>query len=122
MDIAAIDGVSCTMATIDGPCGRLVRALATLPPGKRPTELIYCFDADGPGPAFAAADHCDHIHAGYDDQGPGHGHEQSDRRADMLAVDADPLAERDGRVLVVRVRHTRRTTSWIAAWWRSSTS
>jgi hypothetical protein len=31
-----------------------------------PTELIYCFDVDGPGPAFARSDHCDHVHAGYD--------------------------------------------------------
>ena len=75
VDIAAIDGVSCTVVTTDGPCGRMARALALLPPGQRPTELIFCFDPDGPGPAFAAADHCDHIHAGYDDEGPGFGHE-----------------------------------------------
>jgi hypothetical protein len=31
-----------------------------------PTELIFCFDVDGTGPAFARSDHCDHIHAGYD--------------------------------------------------------
>jgi soluble lytic murein transglycosylase-like protein len=66
MDIAAIDGVSCTVTGPDGPCGRLARALAGLPVGERPTELIYCFDPDGPGPAFAQADHCDHIHAGFD--------------------------------------------------------
>jgi membrane-bound lytic murein transglycosylase B len=67
VDIAAIDGVSCTDVAPDSPCGEMVRALAILPEGPRPTELIFCFDADGPGPAFAAADHCDHIHAGYDD-------------------------------------------------------
>jgi hypothetical protein len=66
MDIAAIDGVPCTVTGPDGPCGRLARALAALPAGERPTELIYCFDPDGPGPAFAQADHCDHIHAGFD--------------------------------------------------------
>jgi Transglycosylase SLT domain len=66
MDIAAIDGVPCTVTDIDGPCGTMTRALASLPEGQRPTELIYCFDADGPGPAWAAADHCDHIHAGFD--------------------------------------------------------
>ena len=67
VDIAAIDGVSCTDVTVDGPCGTIVRALATLPEGLRPTELIFCFDPDGDaGPAFAAADHCDHIHAGFD--------------------------------------------------------
>jgi hypothetical protein len=66
MDIAEIDGVPCTATDVDSPCGLMVRALATLPEGQRPTELIYCFDADGPGPAFAAADHCDHIHLGFD--------------------------------------------------------
>ena len=66
VDIAAIDGVACTDTTVDGPCGTMVRALASLPEGLRPTELIFCFDADGPVPAFAAADHCDHIHAGFD--------------------------------------------------------
>ena len=75
VDIAAIDGVPCTVVTPDGPCGRMAQALALLPAGQRPTELIFCFDPDGPGPAFAAADHCDHIHAGYDDEGHGHGHE-----------------------------------------------
>lgn len=66
VDIAAIDGVSCTNTAVDSPCGRMVRALAMLPPGQMPTELIFCFDADGRGPAFARADHCDHIHAGWD--------------------------------------------------------
>jgi hypothetical protein len=75
VDIAAIDGVSCTLVTPDGPCGRMAQALALLPPGQRPTELIFCFDPDGAGPAFAAADHCDHIHAGYDDSGLGTGHQ-----------------------------------------------
>ena len=42
----------------------MARALAQLPPGLRPTELIFCFDPDGPGPAWPPADHCDHIHAG----------------------------------------------------------
>jgi soluble lytic murein transglycosylase-like protein len=66
VDIAAIDGVPCTVTSVDSPCGTLVRALATIEPAFRPSELIFCFDADGPGPAFAAADHCDHIHAGFD--------------------------------------------------------
>jgi Transglycosylase SLT domain len=66
MDIAAIDGVPCTVTDVDGPCGTMTRALPSLPDGQRPTELIYCFDADGPGPAWAAADHCDHIHVGFD--------------------------------------------------------
>ncbi|MSO40798.1 MAG: lytic transglycosylase domain-containing protein [Solirubrobacterales bacterium] len=66
VDIAAVDGVPCTVTTVSSPCGRLVRTLAMMPAGQGPTELIFCFDADGAGPAFAAPDHCDHIHAGYD--------------------------------------------------------
>ncbi len=65
VDIAAIDGVPCTVTTPEGPCGVIAQTLALLPPGQRPDELIFCFDPDGPGPAFAAADHCDHIHAGF---------------------------------------------------------
>ncbi|HEX7060174.1 MAG TPA: lytic murein transglycosylase [Solirubrobacterales bacterium] len=66
MDIAAVDGVSCTDTAADAPCATLGRSLAYLPAPAHPTELIYCFDLDGPGPAFARADHCDHVHAGYD--------------------------------------------------------
>ena len=67
MDIAAVDGVSCTDTALDAPCANLGRTLAYLPDPIRPTELIYCSDLDGPGPAFAMPDHCDHVHAGYDD-------------------------------------------------------
>jgi hypothetical protein len=68
MDIAAIDGVSCTNVSPDGPCGTLARQLGALPPGQEPTELIYCWDPDGPtNPnGFAQADHCDHVHVGFD--------------------------------------------------------
>ena len=65
VDIAAVDGVSCTDTAVNAPCAELGRALAYLPAPAHPTELIYCFDLDGPGPAFARSDHCDHIHAGY---------------------------------------------------------
>ena len=65
MDIAAVDGVSCTDTSTTAPCAQLGYALAQLPAPLHPTELIYCFDLDGPGPAFALPDHCDHIHAGY---------------------------------------------------------
>ena len=65
MDIAAVDGVSCTDTDVNAPCANLGRTLAYLPAPMHPTELIYCFDLDGPGPAFALPDHCDHIHAGY---------------------------------------------------------
>jgi len=66
MDIAAVDGVPCTDTTPSAPCGTLGHTLAYLPAPARPTELIYCFDLDGPGPAFARSDHCDHLHVGYD--------------------------------------------------------
>jgi hypothetical protein len=65
MDIAAVDGVSCTDTSTAAPCAQLGYALAQLPAPLHPTELIYCFDLDGAGPAFALPDHCDHIHAGY---------------------------------------------------------
>jgi soluble lytic murein transglycosylase-like protein len=65
MDIAAVDGVSCTDTSPTAPCAELGYALAQLPEPMHPTELIYCFDLDGTGPAFALPDHCDHIHAGY---------------------------------------------------------
>jgi len=67
MDIAAVDGVSCTDTAPNAPCAELARTLAYLPAPAHPTELIYCFDVDGPGPAFARSDHCDHVHAGYDE-------------------------------------------------------
>jgi transglycosylase-like protein with SLT domain len=66
VDIAAVDGISCTDVAPTSPCGQLGRTLTLLPAPIHPTELIYCFDLDGPGPAFARSDHCDHIHAGYD--------------------------------------------------------
>jgi hypothetical protein len=66
MDIAVVDGVSCTDVDPSAPCGVLARSLSLLPPPAHPTELIYCFDVDGPGPAFALPDHCDHVHVGFD--------------------------------------------------------
>jgi soluble lytic murein transglycosylase-like protein len=67
MDISAIDGVPCTNVSPEGPCGIIARQLGALPPGQEPTELIYCWDPDGPANpnGFAMADHCDHIHVGY---------------------------------------------------------
>jgi membrane-bound lytic murein transglycosylase B len=66
MDIAAVDGVSCTDVSPAAPCAELATTLAYLPEPAHPSELIYCFDVDGPGAAFARTDHCDHVHAGYD--------------------------------------------------------
>jgi hypothetical protein len=65
MDIAAVDGVSCTDTSPSAPCAQLGYQLAQLQDPLHPSELIYCFDLDGPGPAFALADHCDHVHAGF---------------------------------------------------------
>jgi hypothetical protein len=66
MDIAAVDGVACTDTAPSAPCAQLATTLSQLPAPAMPTELIYCFDVDGPGPAFARSDHCDHVHVGYD--------------------------------------------------------
>jgi hypothetical protein len=67
VDIGAVDGERCT-GTRWGNCGRLAVAIAGVAGPLHSTELIYCFDPDGPlsADAFARADHCDHIHVGYD--------------------------------------------------------
>ena len=45
-----------------------MRELAAVTGPTRSTELIYCWDPDGPldPRGFARADHCDHIHWGMD--------------------------------------------------------
>lgn len=64
-DISDVDGQACT-GSRDGNCGRLAIQIAHIQGSLRPTELIYCFDPDGAAEdAFAAADHCDHIHVGH---------------------------------------------------------
>ncbi|HKG36857.1 MAG TPA: lytic murein transglycosylase [Solirubrobacterales bacterium] len=65
-DIAMVDGVSCTDVSASSACSVLGRTLTLLPFGSRPSELIWCFDLDGAGPAFADPGHCDHLHVGYD--------------------------------------------------------
>jgi hypothetical protein len=67
MDIGAVNGEVCR-GTRTGPCAVLVRELAAVEGPLRATELIYCWDPDGPGDprGFARADHCDHIHWGLD--------------------------------------------------------
>jgi hypothetical protein len=67
MDIGAVDGEVCR-GTRTGRCADLVRELAAVRGELRSTELIYCWDPDGPGDprGFARADHCDHIHVGFD--------------------------------------------------------
>ncbi|MGH3094302.1 MAG: lytic transglycosylase domain-containing protein, partial [Gaiellaceae bacterium] len=68
VDIGAVDGQPCT-GTRAGTCGLLALEIASLASVLRSTELIYCFDPDGPFSAdgFARSDHCDHIHVGYED-------------------------------------------------------
>lgn len=65
MDIAAVNGVPCTDQSASSPCTEVAQLLASLPDGIKPTELIYGWDVDGAGPAFALADHNNHIHAGF---------------------------------------------------------
>jgi hypothetical protein len=67
MDIGAVDGEVCR-GTRTGRCADLVREFAAVTGPLRSTELIYCWDPDGPADprGFARADHCDHIHWGMD--------------------------------------------------------
>ena len=67
MDIGSVDGEICR-GTRFGRCADLVRELAAVTGPNRSTELIYCWDPDGPldPRGFARADHCDHIHWGMD--------------------------------------------------------
>ena len=67
MDIGAVDGEICRGARF-GACAELVRELGAVTGPTRSTELIYCWDPDGPldPRGFARADHCDHIHWGLD--------------------------------------------------------
>jgi hypothetical protein len=67
MDIGAVDGEVCRGSRA-GACAKLVRELAAVTGLLRSTELIYCWDPDGPADprGFARADHCDHIHWGMD--------------------------------------------------------
>jgi hypothetical protein len=67
MDLGAVDGEVCR-GIRTGRCADLVRELAAMTGPLRSTELIYCWDPDGPADprGFARADHCDHIHVGWD--------------------------------------------------------
>jgi hypothetical protein len=67
MDIGAVDGETCRGGRT-GACAQLLREFARVEGPLRSTELIYCWDPDGPGDprGFARADHCDHIHWGMD--------------------------------------------------------
>jgi len=55
-------------AMLHNPRITLMRELAAVTGPLRSTELIYCWDPDGSSDprGFARADHCDHIHVGWD--------------------------------------------------------
>src|SRR3954451_16696302 len=65
--IGAVDGEVCR-GTRTGRCAEFVHELAAVTGSLRPTELIYCWDPDGPSDpgGFDRADHCDHTHVGWD--------------------------------------------------------
>jgi hypothetical protein len=67
VDIGSVDGAICH-GTRSEPCSDLGRELAALHGPTRSTELIWCFDLDGPEDprGFARADHCNHLHVGWD--------------------------------------------------------
>jgi hypothetical protein len=64
----ATKATSRSLPSTTGRCANLVRELAAVTGELRSTELISCWDPDGPTDqrGFARADHCDHIHVGYD--------------------------------------------------------
>jgi hypothetical protein len=73
VDIGMVDKRLCVGYVASDSCGQLAIEVARLPVAQRPTEILACFDADGPGPALARADHCDHEHFGPPpDRGPRH--------------------------------------------------
>ena len=67
MDIGAVDGEICR-GTRTGPAPSSCASSPRSPARCASTELIYCWDPDGPADprGFARADHCDHIHWGMD--------------------------------------------------------
>ena len=66
VDIAAIDGENCTNTAKDSPCGKVAQELDRVEGKMHSTELIFCFDPGPSSGSFAAADHCDHVHVGFD--------------------------------------------------------
>ena len=67
MDIAAVDGVSCTDTAIDAPCANLARTLAYLPAPAAPHRAhLLLRRRRARATAFALPDHCDHVHVGFD--------------------------------------------------------
>lgn len=72
VDIGAVDNEVCSERWGAPPraasrCGRLGLELAHVRGRMRSTELIWCWDLDPADPnVFARADHCNHLHLGWD--------------------------------------------------------
>jgi hypothetical protein len=82
VDIALVDGAACR-GQRNAPCGRLAVELGRITGPFASTELIYCFDpAPSLATAWAAADHCDHIHVGFDSN-PKLFHQMKDTRGSL---------------------------------------
>lgn len=66
IDVGIVDRWICRGGRQD-PCADLVRELSRVEGPMRSNELIYCWDPDVDDPGmFARADHCDHLHVGWD--------------------------------------------------------
>jgi hypothetical protein len=66
VDVGMVDGRLCNPYGPEDSCGQLLIALAQLTGPYHPTELIGGFDPDGAGPAWAQADHRNHLHVAFD--------------------------------------------------------
>lgn len=68
VDIGAVDAHRCLMASPLDPCGKLAIEVLAIRGALHPTEVIACFDPDGPDrpDGFYRADHCDHDHIAFD--------------------------------------------------------
>lgn len=68
VDIGAVDAHRCLMASPLDPCGKLAVEVLAIRGALHPTEVIACFDPDGPDrpDGFYRADHCDHDHIAFD--------------------------------------------------------
>ena len=67
-DIGKVDTALCYGSPFDA-CGQLASTFSKRRDALTPTESIYCFDpdpTDGGRWSWAAADHCDHWHLGFD--------------------------------------------------------
>jgi len=66
VDIGTVDDVVCTDTSRDSPCSEVAMDLDRVEGKMHPTELIWCFDPGPSAGSFGRADHCDHVHVGWD--------------------------------------------------------